>query len=148
MIEKMLNRKKELLVGIIALVIIIFIVSFLIPKNADIEEVFNKLKSQPEVSSRIKNHVFSEKESEDDIAAVNFQDELLEDNNAIILLCGSEEEAEVFQYYFEETSKQEKAIRDKEEYGNYFREVDLVSGRICYVFKVDNCVMYLPITIN
>lgn len=79
---------------------------------------------------------------------IKFQDEASEERDAMILMFDNDEKAEVFQYYFEEISKQEKAIRDKEEYGNFFKEINPMNGWISYVYKVENCVMYLPVVVG
>lgn len=141
--EKIMQRKKEIIIGVIVCLVAVVLVSFLIPKKANVDDLFNKLKSQPEVSSRIKDHTLQDSEN---VPSVSFQDEAFgEDNDALILLCSNEQHAEVFQYYYETISKQEQEIRDKEEYGHYFKEVNRLDGWIGYIYKVDNCVMYIPI---
>lgn len=132
--DKILNRKKEIIGIVVLLAIIVIGVSLFMPKKAaDIAAVYNELKAQPEISSRIKAHTLIDKEEDDDIPTIKFQDEASEERDAMILMFDNDEKAEVFQYYFEEILKQEKAIRDKEEYGNFFKEINPMNGWISYV---------------
>lgn len=146
--EKLLKRKKELIGIGVVLIVGIIIVGLFLPKKADIVDLYNKLKDQPEVSSRMKNEVYYDTEDEDIIPNVRFLDESNKDYEVMILLCESEGEAEVFQYYYDEISRQEKEIRDKQEHGDYFRDVDKLNGWISYVYRVENCVMHIPIELG
>lgn len=141
--EGIILKWRKQLIGIMIIVLAIVIVMCVYkPKKAEVIDVFKELKSQSEVVSRIKSYTVNAKEHENDIATVHFQDELFADEDAMILLCGSHDEAEVFKYYFNEISNNEKMIHDKLEYGNYFQDVYRIKGGISYVYKVDNCLLY------